>query len=141
MYTGTVDLDAFEQLLPHLTPPVCYNGDIDSVQFFSALRKRFPALRRFMIGRGLLANPLLAEQIRGLVDPADDFSTRLWDFHDDLLDEYCRNLDGDRPVLGKMKEFWTYFQHSFPDGARWFKKIKKSSSIAAYRRCLEGVRG
>ena len=33
MYTGTVDLDAFEEAFQALELPVCYNGDIDSLAF------------------------------------------------------------------------------------------------------------
>ena len=64
MYNGTVDLDAFEKAFNALKLSVCYNGDINDFTFFQSLQKRFPDIDRFMLGRGLLANTFLCEEIK-----------------------------------------------------------------------------
>jgi tRNA-dihydrouridine synthase len=132
MYTGTADLDAFEEVAQALKHPVCYNGDINSLSFFQTLEKRFPAVEKFMLGRGLLANPFLCEQIKNLsVDrpPID----RIAAFHDDLVARYESTLHGDHPVLGKMKEFWTYQATHLSNGRKMFKKLKKSQHLTTYK--------
>ncbi len=106
MYTGTVDLDAFEEVYQAVNHPVCYNGDITNLAFFQIVAKRFPEIDRYMLGRGLLANPFLCEEIKNYSagkTPID----RIAAFHADVLASYEAVLHGDHPVLGKMKEFWT----------------------------------
>ena len=42
-----------------------YNGDLRTAEDIQAIRARFPGIRGVMIGRGLLANPALAEEFTG----------------------------------------------------------------------------
>ncbi len=64
MYEGDVDLDIFAACLHLSKHRVVYNGDIDSPEKLAMLSKRFGTVDRWMIGRGLLANPFLAEEIK-----------------------------------------------------------------------------
>jgi tRNA-dihydrouridine synthase B len=66
MYRGAADHDAFGAAMEACVHPFVYNGDITDTSSFSTVRHRFPGIRRFMIGRGLLANPFLPEEIRGM---------------------------------------------------------------------------
>ena len=64
-YVGPVHPEAFgialEQGLPH---PV-FNGDLRTVEDVRALKRLYPQTEAVMIGRGLLAAPSLARQLRG----------------------------------------------------------------------------
>lgn len=136
MYDGTVDLDAFEDAFQALEHPVCYNGDINDLSFFKVVKNRFPTLERFMLGRGLLANPFLCEEIKA--DPAhvrtcDNYIERIQLFHHELVSNYEEILHGDQPVLGKMKEFWTYQATHLSNGRQLFKKLKKTQHLATYK--------
>ena len=71
LYTGTVDLDAFAQALPLLSPPVVYNGDIRTREDFLFLSRRFPGVTRWMLGRGAIADPFLPAAIQTGIEPAD----------------------------------------------------------------------
>ena len=137
MYDGTVDLDAFEEALQALEHSVCYNGDINNLAFFQSLKSRFPTIDRFMLGRGLLANPFLCEQIKeGKISHIIMYEKcipRIRSFHDDLLAQYEEVLYGDHPVLGKMKEFWTYQSTHLSNGRKMFKKLKKTQKLATYK--------
>jgi len=152
MYTGTVDLDAFEEAFQALELPVCYNGDITDLAFFNGLEKRFPTIQRFMLGRGLLANPFLCEEIkksltlrRGDAETIKetspsapprlcvDYIPRIAAFHDDLVSSYEEVLYGDHSVLGKMKEFWTYQATYLSNGHKMFKKLKKTERLTTYK--------
>ncbi len=143
MYTGTVDLDAFEEAFQALELPVCYNGDINDLAFFQTLEKRFPTIDRFMLGRGLLSNPFLCEEIKAenshfrkcefTPSKVCGRIARIIGFHDELVASYEAVLHGDQPVLGKMKEFWTYQATHLSNGRQLFKKLKKSQRLATYK--------
>jgi tRNA-dihydrouridine synthase len=136
MYEGSVDLDAFESIFQSLEKPVCYNGDIKTREFFQGLEKRFPKLQRFMIGRGLLENPFLAEEIKGIA-PTQDKIERLNAFHSDLLQRYERIQYSDHATLGKMKEFWTYQSIHLSNGRKMFKKLKKTQTLYSYKAIVD----
>jgi tRNA-dihydrouridine synthase len=133
MYTGTVDLDAFEEAFQALEQTVCYNGDINDLAFSQSLEKRFPTIGRFMLGRGLLANPFLCEQIKNRKSNVENAVSRIAAFHDDLVLSYETVLHGDHPVLGKMKEFWTYQATHLSNGRKMFKKLKKTQHLGNYK--------
>ncbi len=144
MYDGTVDLEAFGEAYQMLSLPVCYNGDLYSLPDFQRVSARFPDINRFMLGRGLLANPFLCEEIKvGTAVPAvrggvgthrpTNPIDRIAAFHDDLLARYEAVLHGDRPVLGKMKEFWTYQSMHLSNGRTMFKKLKKTQTLYSYK--------
>ncbi|MBN2685723.1 MAG: tRNA-dihydrouridine synthase family protein [Pontiellaceae bacterium] len=132
MYDGSVDLEAFAEAYAVLTLPVCYNGDIDSLDFFQNVQKRFSSIHRFMLGRGLLAHPFLCEEIKA-IDSSTDYIERISAFHEDLVGRYESVLHGDYPVLGKMKEFWTYQSRHLSNGRKMFKKLKKAQRLATYK--------
>ena len=102
--------------------PLCYNGELHSLAEYQSFRQRFPRIDRVMLGRGVLKNPFLAEQLRRWEEeqePAgdrnaeklqeDEYSkTReqhgkvLWNFHQELLEGYREIMSGDQNALFKM---------------------------------------
>lgn len=64
MYNGEIDLERFKQCLKLSKIPVVYNGDITNLEFFRMLLRKFPKVNSWMIGRGVLRNPFLPEQIK-----------------------------------------------------------------------------
>jgi len=122
MYEGKVDLDMFEQCLNLAKHRVVYNGDIDSVEKLEMLSKRFGSIERWMIGRGLIGNPFLAEKIKFNTEkPYHEKIKIMKAFHDNLFNEYSKILSGPSHITNKMKEIWTYMGDFFENG----KKIKK----------------
>ena len=91
----------------------------------------------WMIGRGVLANPFLAEEIQGTaeLDP-EKRKERIRLFHDELCEAYRERLSGPGHLLGRMKQLWLYLHHSFPGREKSLKKIKKANSEQQF---LEGV--
>ncbi len=127
MYEGKVDLDMFEQCLNLSKHRVVYNGDIDSARKFEMLTKRFGSIDRWMIGRGLLANPFLAEEIKFHTEKPYAEKIKIFRaFHDQLFDEYSKILYGPAHITNKMKEIWTYMAGFFENGAKIRKKINKT---------------
>lgn len=106
-YSGKADVDAFEQVSKQLHHLIVYNGDINSVEDFRRLKTRMPHIKHWMIGRGLIGNPLLAGEIRA-INYQKDFS--LAPFIRELQANFSQTLryPNERLVLNKMKEFSKY---------------------------------
>lgn len=127
MYAGDVDLDMFEQCLGLSKHRIVYNGDINSFEKWEMLTKRFGSIERWMIGRGLLGNPFLAEKIKFNTEkPYDEKIKIIRIFHDHLFDEYSKILYGPSHITNKMKEIWTYMGGFFENGEKIRKKINKT---------------
>ena len=110
-YEGVVDLAGFEKLYRRATQIVVYNGDIQTPQDIENLQKRFPNLERFMLGRGLLKNPFLAEEIRhGSVSGKP---LRFWNFYDEYQEILLSHFQNRQGVLSHLKELWRYFYRFF----------------------------
>ena len=62
--------------------------------------------------------------------------TVLKNFHDTYIDGYTRILFGDRSILFKMKELWSYLIFMFPDNAKHAKRIKKAQSLHDYEEAV-----
>lgn len=133
-YKNTPDLEAFSEAFAKSKNPVCYNGDITSAEDFRALTERFPGLERVMTGRGVLADPALGRELKG-GEKASLLEIRK--FHDILYEGYCWEMSGDRTILFKMKEMWSYLAPSFPESKKYAKKIKKCEKCRAYEAVVD----
>ena len=129
-YENTPDLEAFALATEHSTCPVCYNGDLFSVEDIRRIQEHFPSVDCVMMGRGLLANPALAE------GRAPD-KGRVRAFHEALLEGYCQAIPGERNVLFKLKEVWVYLGSAFTNFEKYGKKIRKSQKLSEYRQVVE----
>lgn len=134
-YNNTPDRKAFGKALSESGNPVCYNGDIFTLEDYRRLKMEFPTVGRVMLGRGLLMNPALAEEIAAEKESDPEEITerkRLRAFHDRLYNDYKRVMSGDKNVLFKMKEFWVYAEKLFPEEKKLMKAIKKASHLYEY---------
>ena len=127
MYEGEVNLDIFEQCLDISKHRLVYNGDIDSARKLEMLSKRFKTIDRWMIGRGLLENPFLAEEIKFNTEKTYDEKIKIIrEFHDRLFAEYLDVLSGPSHITDKMKEIWQYMGGFFENRKKIQKKIWKT---------------
>ncbi len=138
LYKGSTDPEGFAVCRQLSSHQLTYNGDINDVTIFNSLAGRFPDTGRWMIGRGALANPFLAEEIKGYPQQsADGRKMRLYNFHQDLFNRYTDRLSGPSHLLGRVKHLWLYLINSFPGNKKLLKKILKSNSPAAYLDAVE----
>ena len=135
-YKNSPNLTIFREALTLSKNPVCYNGDIFTVDACNEFTAAFPGVETLMIGRGLLANPgLLADIESGI-----KLDKRLLkEFHDKIYEDYKKVLFGDRNVLFKMKEVWFYMIHVFSDNAKYAKKIKKAERLYDYDEAVSSL--
>jgi tRNA-dihydrouridine synthase B len=127
MYAGEVDLDIFAQCLDLSKHTVVYNGDIDSLEKLEMLAQRFGSIERWMIGRGIIGNPFLADEIKFHTEKSYTEKIKIMRaFHDNLFDEYSKILSGPAHITNKMKEIWTYMGNFFENGEKIRKRINKT---------------
>lgn len=137
-YKNQPNLDAFEMALNENTWPVCYNGDLFTPEDAERIRQRFPQVERMMLGRGIIADPLLTEKIEG---QAISGMERLRAFHRQIYEDYRSLNMGDKNVLFKMKELWCYMGYLFPDEKKALKKIKKAEKTEQYEDAAAQILG
>lgn len=140
-YKGEVDLDGFEAFYNSCNKPLFYNGDIHTVEDIETVTARFPKLAGIVIGRGLLANPALAEEYRqGYSLSADERAKKIKQLHAEVFGTYQEQLQGgDLQLLMKMKSFWEYL---LPEGDRKAKKaIHKATKLSNYEVAVNSLFG
>lgn len=158
-YKNTPNLDMFAEAIRRCNMPLCYNGDICSLEDYERIRKRFPVVSRMMIGRGLLAHPELALQIQEreaartpekTVDPQEQTTgirnlsdrerlNHIGAYANALCEAYCEAYGPGQPVLFKMKELWGFLADSMPDGKKLRKKVHKVQRLDGYQRLMREV--
>jgi len=137
MYDGSVNLDYFDYCLEASNHNIVYNGDIFTVEDYDRLSERYPAIDRFMLGRGVLKNPLLPALIKNREKVFDTSPMKLFKhFHDLLLQNYSEQIVKERNLLNRMKEFWGYFCYSFKNSEQVFKQIAVSQSMNEYKEVI-----
>jgi hypothetical protein len=63
----------------------------------------------------------------------------IYQFHQELLNEYIPISSGDRNVLFKMKELWFYMSYLFENADKHLKKIKKTERISEYNIIVQAM--
>ena len=123
-YGGSADFEAFGYFASKLKHTVIYNGDIFSASDFAALKSRFPDIKHWMIGRGLLQNPFLCADIRGIHHNKKD---TLPLYLNQLQENFVKSLHhyNEITVLNKMKEFIKYISSGYGFDAT--ELLRKSS--------------
>ena len=139
LYKGEADVEQFMALIPYINAPLVYNGDIFSVDSFNRISEAVQPVSQFMLGRGLLANPFLAEEIRGCALNASERAERLHAYVIDLYEDRLRHAGGSPKVLGRMKELWSYLMFSFDEPQVVWRKIKKINALKEYEEAVESV--
>ncbi|HEX2934488.1 MAG TPA: tRNA-dihydrouridine synthase family protein [Bacteroidales bacterium] len=133
LYKGEVNIEAFTEFAGLLSSPVCFNGNIFTLEQWNSLHSLLPGINRWMFGRGLLSNPLLIQEIKtGNKVTEADYITALSSLHEKLLTMNAKRLSGSSHVLNKMKPYWEYFALSLPGREKSLKKIKKAVTLDAY---------
>lgn len=131
-YKGKVNLDAFSAFYDACTLPLLYNGDLTSIDTLQQLIFNFPRLKGFMIGRGLLANPAIAQEFHtGNLLSKKELYAKVGEMHSLMYQQYVRQIEGgDAQLLQKMKTMWEYLLPDMEKKAR--KAILKSTRLDQY---------
>jgi tRNA-dihydrouridine synthase len=132
-YGNKPNLRVFKDALSLSTNPVCYNGDIFTVDDYNKLIKTFPEIKTIMLGRGILANPGLINLIKNNTNIDKKV---IKDFHDEILNKYIESFNEDINAINRMKELFGYMIHIFSDNKKYIKKIKSSQNLSDYNEAV-----
>lgn len=136
-YGNVPRLELYELAEKQSVNPLCYNGDLYTREQIRNFAERFPGTERLMFGRGFLRDPgLLYNEGK---DPKDIFE-KFWAFHDLVYEGYQEKNMGDRNVLFKMKELWSYQVYQFSEPERLFKTFKKVQDCNEYEQMIRNLR-
>ena len=144
-YKNQPDLDVFRDAVEGSKIPLCYNGDIFTPESHDEMRREFPQVDTFMLGRGILMNPALldiicmgektevekAETLRKM-QSADRYKKKIHAFLEQIKCDYLEVGMGEKNTLFKLKELWAYMGQNAPDAKKALKRIRKSQSMADY---------
>lgn len=135
-YKNTPNWEVFRNACNTSKNTLCYNGDIFCTENYVQFLKEFPQVDKIMLGRGVIANPGLVDEI---VSQKRISQNALRDFHDMIYEEYQLISSGDRNVLFKMKELWFYMADLFPGSEKLLKRIKKSEKRKDYEKVVQAL--
>lgn len=139
-YKGLPHKEMFVLAEEMLTTKLCYNGNIVDGNSVDNLLKTSPNVENLMIGRGILYNPMLIENLKSETDNnfTKEYLQRFKGFHDEILEGYLSIMDGNEPVLFKMKDLWTFFIQGFPSeiNDESIKAIRRTNTISEYKVCI-----
>lgn len=131
-YKNPIHLECFEAAYNKAKMPLCYNGDILTNADYTNICEKFPKTDAVMIGRGLIANPNLAKEIKSNESGSALDLKLFMKFHNELIDGYIKEMGDKNNVLRKMKEMWFYLENNFVQEEKLLKKIKKSKNLSEY---------
>lgn len=130
-YKGSVDTEAFTKYAVLMKHPVFYNGDILTAEDAERIQKLIP-IDGIMIGRGILQNPFLLNEIRNKEISKEERRTKLRNFHSGIIENCKQKYSGDQHFLKRLEEMWSYHAENFENGKKIFKQIKKCRTLTEY---------
>lgn len=139
LYRGATLPDAFGDCIPLTRHRLVYNGDLVTLSAFQEIEKKFPTVERYMLGRGLLADPFLPGALKGERSEPADRMDRLSAFHEELFQAMRSDMSGPGHLLGRMKQIWIYFIGAFPGKEKLLKRVVRASSEASYLRAVHSI--
>ena len=125
-YKGDVDMDAFAYAVKNAKFPLCYNGNLCSLEDAENFAKMHPEVNALMIGRGLIGNP-------GMLSPGGTTADTLDAFHEELLDSYTEAFGGSRNAMFRLKENWRHWLCMFENNEKLGKKLRKTTDLNEYK--------
>lgn len=131
-YKGDVLMDAYARAAETVTCPLVFNGNVFSPEDARRLLEAFPSTRAVMMGRGLIANPALAQTLSGGAPLTPD---TLRDFLDHLFRAYCERYQ--LPIaLGRMRDVMKHAACCFEEPEKAVKLFRKATREADYHAAM-----
>lgn len=133
MYEGVLDLEAFSACVEISEHKIVFSGDIIDYDFYNNIKNQFLSINDWMLGRGLLSNlflpnEILQKKIFSKEEKLEIFSN----FLNGLFEELKKTKTADKHVLNKMKEYWVYFKRMFVNGDEIFNTLKNIQDIEKF---------
>lgn len=125
-YNGDIDLDAFRYAVENCRHPLCFNGNLCTLEQIQQFRENFPAVDAVMLGRGLIGDP-------GMLSPGGTTIGTLMAFYDALLEAYIAAFGGSRNAMFRLKEHWRHLLCRFESNEKLTKQLRKTTDLEQYK--------
>lgn len=125
-YNGSVDMHAFDTASANSRVPLCYNGNLCTMEEIHRFAESHPNIHSVMLGRGLIGDP-------GMLYKGGTDIKLLEDMYEALLEEYLLAFGGSRNAMFRLKENWRYLICRFEGGEKLYKQLRKTTDLAQYR--------
>ena len=125
-YSGSVDMEMFDYCVTNSKNPLCYNGDICSLEDAARIGEKYPQVGSIMIGRGLIGDP-------GMLTPGGTTPDALEEMFNEMLEAYMTLFGGSRNAMFRLKEHWGMLIHRFEGGEKLGKRLRKTTDVDEYR--------
>ena len=132
MYKGSVDMQAFAYASDNCKMPICYNGNLCTLQDIDSFSQNFPGQTAVMLGRGLIADP-------GMLAPGGTQIGALESFCVELLEAYTEAFGNSRNAMFRLKENWRYLICKFDGGEKLYKRLRKTTDISEYKSITQEI--
>lgn len=128
-YKNPVRMEWFGYAMEHSRALVSLSGGVAVKGDFDRLMAAPEAPDAVMLGRGIVADPALAEKCRG--GSGVDRGT-LEEFFQVLFQETASRLGSARSTIFRMKELWSYFILLFDGREKYQKALRKAASVTEF---------
>lgn len=125
-YNTPIRREGFHYALEHSKNPLCFNGNLCSLEDISAFSKQYPQVSSVMLGRGLIGDP-------GMLSPGGTDIATLEAFYEELLEHYIEAFGTPRNAMFRMKENWRYLLCRFEGSEKLGKKLRKTTDVEEFR--------
>ena len=136
-YKGIPHRETYDACQEKTRLSLVYNGDLFTPEDCRRFAAEHPAARALMLGRGMLANPALAQTAQG-GEPLTRETLKA--FHDDLFAAY-RQAYHTSAVLGRMREVAKNIACCFDGAEKPLKAARKANSIPVYEDAMARLFG
>ncbi len=128
-YKGEPDWKLFEEVVDIWPGAIIGNGDIYTISDLKEKLYSFKDVKGWMLGRGLLTNPLLVSEKE---QSSETFLKTLKNLHDAFYQNLVEFGYSEGQILNHLKCFWEYPSKNFSNGERIFRKLKKTGKLNDY---------
>ncbi len=123
-----------------LSIPMVANGDINSVEDFLRCQE-ISGCQNFMLGRGAIAQPDLARQIKA-TQSQDTATPMTWNDVNSLVIELAKAMQtqpdtNDLRILGRMKQWLVYLKKQYPEAAKLFTEFRHAKQFSQAEALLQ----
>lgn len=136
MYRNDVRMDHYLKAAELSAAPLCFNGDLVTAADCHTLVREHPCIQTVMLGRGMVANPALARQIRGGNAASRE---ELCSFHEAIYEGFAEMMKSRRNAMIRMKEIWYFHINLFGDADKHIKQLRKAASPAEYEAAAAAI--
>lgn len=129
MYEGEIHHNVMQKCIPLIKHKIIYNGDIFNLNDFQNIQKIYPEMKTWMIGRGVLLNPLLPSLIKEKQNLSDEKQNEI--FLNFILEIYhqLKIHKTEKQLMNKIKDYWKFFSKRFLESEKIFEIISHTHSF------------